>query len=144
MVSDELLYNFKKCKVSLIDQKLTLSAMKFSINSWEKLAHTKKEQLTNTAQNFSHLLAEFSKSKNTNDMNILILEHAVQELTSSICGLFQLYFYKNMFDPKEKSKIINHKTLNKKTVKATLNEFFTTDIDENEDVIENFKKEYDL
>ena len=141
---DERLYNFKKCKVSLIDQKLTLSAMKFSINSWEKLAHTKKEQLTNTAQNFSHLLAEFSKSKNTNDMNILILEHAVQELTSSICGLFQLYFYKNMFDPKEKSKIINHKTLNKKTVKATLNEFFTTDIDENEDVIENFKKEYDL
>ena len=118
--------------------------MKFSINSWEKLAHTKKEQLFNTAQNFFHLLAEFSKSKNTNDMNILILEHAVQELTSSICGLFQLYFYKNMFDPKEKSKIINHKTLNKKTVKATLNEFFTTDIDENEDVIENFKKEYDL
>ena len=118
--------------------------MKFSINSWEKLAHTKKEQLFNTAQIFFHLLAEFSKSKNTNDMNILILEHAVQELTSSVCGLFQLYFYKNMFDPKEKSKIINHKTLNKKTVKATLNEFFTTDIDENEDVIENFKKEYDL
>ena len=65
--------------------------MKFSIDSWEKLAHTKKEQLTDTAQIFFHLLAEFSKLKNTNDMNILILEHSVQELTSSTCGSFQLY-----------------------------------------------------
>ena len=47
-------------------------------------------------------------------MNILIVEHAVQELTSSTCDLFQLYFYKNIFDPEEKSKIMNHETLNKK------------------------------
>ena len=46
---DELLFNFKKCKVSLTNQKLFLCAMKLSINSWEKLAHTKKEQLTHTA-----------------------------------------------------------------------------------------------
>ena len=90
-IINELLYNFKKCKVSLTNQKLTLCTMKFSIDSWEKLAHTKKEQLTDTAQNFFHLLAEFSKLKNTNDMNILILEHSVQELTSSTCWSFQLY-----------------------------------------------------
>ena len=65
--------------------------MKFSIDSWEKLAHTKKEQLTDNAQKFFHLLAEFSKLKNTNDMNVLILEHSVQKLTSSTCGSFQLY-----------------------------------------------------
>ena len=35
-------------------------------------------------------------------MNILIVEHAVQGLNSSTCGLFQLYFYKNIFDPEEK------------------------------------------
>ena len=52
--------------------------MKFSIDSWEKIAHTKKEQLTDNAQSFFHLLAEFSKLKNTNDMNVLILENSVQ------------------------------------------------------------------
>ena len=39
-------------------------------------------------------------------MNILILEHPVQEITHSSCGLFQLYFYKNNFDLDERSKII--------------------------------------
>ena len=46
-------------------------------------------------------------------MNILILEQPVQDLTSSNCGIFQLYFYKNLFDPNKKSKIINHENLNK-------------------------------
>ena len=118
--------------------------MKFSINSWGKLVHTKKEQLTDTAQNYFHLLSQFAKLKRTNDMNILIVEHVVQELTSSTCGLFQLYFYKSIFDPEEKSKIKNHETLNKNTIETILNEIFTTDVDENEQVIEKFKKEYDL
>ena len=77
-------------------------------------------------------------------MNILIVVHPVQELTSRACGLFQLYFYKNIFGPQEKSKIINHKTLNKRTIEAILNEVFTTDVNENEPVIEKFKEEYYL
>ena len=64
-VIDELLYNFKKCKVSLTNQKLTLWTMKLLTDIWEKLPHTKKEQLTDTSQNFSHLLTEFSKLKKT-------------------------------------------------------------------------------
>ena len=139
---DELLYNFKKCEVSLVNQKLTLCTMKFSINVWEKLPHTKKEQLTGTAQNFFHLLAKFAKLKRTNNMNILIVEHPVQELTSMACGLFELY--KNIFGPQEKSKIINHEILNKRTIEAILNEVFTTDVNENEQVIEKFKEEYYL
>ena len=94
----------------------------------EKLPHTKKEQLTDTAQNLFHLLAQFAKLKRTNDMNILIVEHLVQELASSTCGLFQLYFYKNVFNPEEKSKIINPKTLNKTAIEAILNEIFTTEL----------------
>ena len=38
-------------------------------------------------------------------MNILTLEHPVQEITESTCGLFHLYFYKNLFDPEEKFKL---------------------------------------
>ena len=96
-----------------------------------KTSTYKKEQLTDTAQNFFHLLNEFSKLKKTNEMNILIVEPPFQEITYSSCGLFQLYFYKNIFDPDEKSKIINHETLNKKTIEKILNEIFSTDVDEN-------------
>ena len=64
-------------------------------------------------------------------MNILILEHPVQEITSSTCGLFQFYFYKNIFDPDERSKIINHETLNKKAIEQILNEIFSTDVNQN-------------
>ena len=77
-------------------------------------------------------------------MNILIVENDLQSLTTSFCGLFQLYFYKNIFEPEEKNKIINHETLNKTTIKAILNEIFTTDIEQNEHVIELFNEEYDL
>ena len=143
-IINKLLYNFKKCKVSLANHKLTLRTMKFSTDSWEKLAHAKTRQLTDTSQNFFHLLKEFSKLKKTKEMNILILEHPVQEITSSTCALFQLYFYKNIFDPDQKSKIINHETLNKKTTKQILNEIFSTDVNQNEHEIENFKKEYDF
>ena len=47
--------------------------MTFSTNNWEKLVHTKKEQLTVTAQRFFHLLNEFSKLKRANETNTLIV-----------------------------------------------------------------------
>ena len=110
-IIDELHFNFTKYKISLTDQKITLCKMKFSESAWENMPHTKKEQLTETAQNFFHLLQQFAKLKKTNDINILILEQPVQDFTSSNCGIFQLCFYKNLFDPDEKSKIINHENL---------------------------------
>ena len=118
--------------------------MKFSAQSLEKLNYSKKEQLTEVAQNFFHLLTEFAKLKKTNDMNILILENNLQDLTSTNCGLFQLYFYKNLFDPEGKSKLINHENLNKTTIKTVFNEIFTTDVDENEHLIKKSIEEYDL
>ena len=46
-------------------------------------------------------------------MNIIILENQFQDLTSTTCRQFQLYFYKSLFDPDEKSKILNHKSFKK-------------------------------
>ena len=82
--------------------------------------------------------------KKTNEMSILILENPVQDLTSSTCEMFQLYFYKDLFDPDEKSKIIDHENLNKHTTEVILNEIFSTDVDENEHLIKKFKEEYNL
>ena len=72
-------------------------------------------------------------------MSILILEQPVQNLTSSTCGIFQLYFYKNLFDPDKKSKIINHENLNKHTTELIFNEIFKT---ENKLLITKFKEKY--
>ena len=77
-------------------------------------------------------------------MNILILEQPVQDLTSSNCGIFQLYFYKKLFDPDEESKIIIHENLNKRTIEVIFNETFSTDVNENEYLIKKFKDEYNL
>ena len=77
-------------------------------------------------------------------MNLLILEKTIKILTTSTCGLFLLYFYKNLFDPDEKSKILNHQTLTKNTLESRTNEIFLTDIDENEYLVKHFKEEYDL
>ena len=111
-------------------KKLKFCAMAFCVQTWQKISHKVKEQLTNTAKKIFHLLEQFAKLKKTECMNILILENNVEDLLGSTCGLFQLYFYKNLFDPDEKSKILDHENLNKKTLETIINDIFSTDIDE--------------
>ena len=47
-------------------------------------------------------------------MNINLLDDQLQELTTDTCGIFQLYFYKNLFDPVRDNKIIDDELLTKK------------------------------
>ena len=110
-IIDELLYNFKKCKTDETNLKIKLCTVTFDSNIWEKLSHQKKSQLNETATNFFHLLYQFAKLKKSNKMNIAIVENNLQELSSPTCGIFQLYFYKNLFDPAIQSDIIHHKSL---------------------------------
>ena len=46
------------------------------------------------------------------------LEDRLQDLDSSTCVIFQLYFYDNLFNPNENSKIQGNIKLNKKTVET--------------------------
>ena len=41
-----------------------------------------------------------------------MLEDRLQDLDSSTCDIFQLYFYDNLFNPDENSKIQNSTRLN--------------------------------
>ena len=61
-----------------------------------------------------------------------MVDDRLQDLDSSTCGIFQIYFYKNLFNPLETSKIYGETKLNKKTVEILLNEIFTLDERENE------------
>ena len=142
-IINELLYNFNKCE-SKSNQKFKLCTMKFCVETWQKKSQKIKDQLTDTAQNFFHLLEQFAKLKKTYCMNLLILENEIQDLISPNCGEFQLCFQKNLFDPDERSKILSHHTLNKSTLEAIINAIFSADIDENEHLIKKFKEEYEL
>ena len=142
-IINELLYNFKKCE-GKSNQKLKLCTMKFCVETWQKMSQKTKDQLTDTAQIFFHLLEQFPKLKKTHCMNILILESQIEDLISPTYGQFQLYFYENLFDPVQKSKVLSHGTLNKSTLETIINEIFSTDIDENEHITKNFKEEDEL
>ena len=122
-VINELLYDFKRCE-SKSNKRLTLCWMKFCVDTWQKMSQKTKSQLTETAQNLFHLMEQFAKLKNSQCMNIIILENRVHDLLTTNCGPFQLYFYKNLFDPEEKSKILHHQKLTKNTLETLINEIF--------------------
>ena len=114
--------------------------MKFCVETWHKMSQKTKDQLTDTAQNIFHLLEQFAKLKKTHRMNVLILENGIEDIISPNCGEFQLYFYKNLFDPDKKSKILSHQILNKSTLETIIKEIFSPDVDENEHIVKILKK----
>ena len=57
-----------------------------------------------------------------------MLDDQLQELTTDTHGIFQLYFYKILFDPVSDSKIIDDEFL----TKTLLNEIFSTNKEMNE------------
>ena len=74
-----------------------------------------------------------------------MVEDRVQDLNSVTCGVFQIYFYDNLFNPDENSKIQNKKWLNKKTIETSLNELFVLDDQEtNEATIKQYANEKNI
>ena len=67
-----------------------------------------------------------------NEVTVHFVDDQIQKTETDTCGIFQLYFYVNLFNPIENSQIISDKTFTKKTIEKLLNEIFTTDKDENE------------
>ena len=70
-----------------------------------------------------------------------MVDDCLQNLESDTCGLFQLYFYVNLFIPEKNSKILNNKNLTISTIQTLLNEIFVLGINENERRVENFGQE---
>ena len=56
-----------------------------------------------------------------------MVEDRVQNLDSVTCGIFQLYFYDNLFNWNENSKIPDKARLNKRTIETLLNELYVFD-----------------
>ena len=78
-------------------------------------------------------------------VNIWNVEDRVQELNSVTCGIFQIYFYHNLFNLDENSKIWNNKRLNKRTVETLLNELFVlNDQNKNQETFKQYAKKTTL
>ena len=75
---------------------------------------------------------------------VYLLDDQIQVIEQDPCGMYQIYFYVNLFRPMENSKIINDKKLNEKTMEKLLNQMFTLDRQRNENRIERFAKENDI
>ena len=95
--------------------------------------------LSETAWNFFYFIQAFGiKLKLRGFVNIWMVEDRLQDLDSAICGIFQIYFYQNLFNPEENSKIQGNAKLNKKTIETLLNELFSLDDKENEIQMEEY------
>ena len=107
------------------DDKITIVNIKFNLNACQNLFKKELDALSDTATNFFHFIQAFGSNLKLRDfVNIWMVEDRLEDLSSMTCGIFQLYFYGNLFNPNENSKIQNFKRLNKRTIEALLNEIF--------------------
>ena len=127
-------------KMTRTDNKITLCKTQFNLNACKNLSKVELDSLSDTATNFFHFIQAFGiKLKLRNFVNIWTVEDRLQDLDSRACGIFQLYFHDNLFNPDENSKIQGNTKLTKKTVETLLNELFTLD---NQDKNEEKMLEY--
>ena len=140
-VLNKVLFGLNKFQKS--DHKITLISVKFSMSDYEKIKDTK--QLKTTTQDLLHLMYEFGKLHNIEDeITVFSLDDQLQKIDTDTCGIFQIYFYYNLFNPFSDSSIIIDKVLTKHTIENLLNEIFSLNQEQNEKVIEQFAQQNNI
>ena len=122
------------------DSKTTLCNIRFNLSAYKRLSKRELDGLSDTANDLFRLVLAFgNKLKLRNFVNIWMVEDRVQNLNIATCGIFQLYFYDNLFNANENSKIQDQVKLNKRTTEILLNEIFVLDDqDKNEETIRQY------
>ena len=99
----------------------------------QRIVEKEIDSLSNTARDFFYFIQAFGiKLKLRSFVNIWMVEDRIQDLNSATCGIFQLHFYENLFNPDQNNTIQNESKLKKTTVETLLNELFSLDDRENE------------
>ena len=79
------------------------------------------EKLSTTARDLFSFVNEFGKLHNVIDEVTKYFSYdQIQKKETDKCGVFQLYFYKDLFVPYYESLIMNNEKLTKKTVQKLL------------------------
>ena len=102
-------------------------------------------RLKPTTRDLLHLMNEFGKLHKMKDIvKVNLVDDQLQKIETDMCGMFQLYFYFNLFMPFENSSIVNDVKLSKSTIEKLLNEIFSLDRTKNEEIIEKFTEEKNI
>ena len=140
-VINKVLFNLKKFGKN--DRKITLISLTFSMGQYEKIKDF--NELQTTTQDLLHLMYEFGKLHDVKDeINVFSLDDQLQRIETDTCGIFQLYFYYNLFNPLKSSSIIENTWLNKNTIEKLLNEIFSLDKDVNEKTVTQFALQHNI
>ena len=138
---NKVLFNLDKFQKS--DRKITLISLKFSMQEYEKIKDTK--QLKTTTQDLLHLMYEFGKLHNVEDeVTVFNLDDQLQKIETDTCGIFQIYFYYNLFNPFNNSSIIKDNVISKHTIQKLLNKIFSLNQEQNEKVVTQFALENNI
>ena len=136
-IVDKILIGIKK--MDRTDDKITLCKIKFNLSACKHLTEDEINSLSDTTRKFLYFIQAFGiKLKLRGFVNIWMVEDRLQDLESATCGIFQIYFYQNLFNPDQSSKIQNETKLSKKTVETLLNELFSLDDKENEIKVDEY------
>ena len=140
-ILNKILFGIQKFKRK--DQKVTIISLKFSMKEYEKIKPG--HRLRETTQDLLHLIYEYGRLHNINDtITVHSVDDQLQRIETDTCGIFQLYFYYNLFVLYENSSIVNDNKLTKRTVEKILTKIFSFDRDLNEKIIESFAKEKNI
>ena len=125
------------------DRKITLISLTFSMQEYEKIKDLK--ELRTTTQDLLHLMYEFGKLHNIeNEVTVFSLDDQLQKVETDTCGVFQLYFYYNLFNPLKKSSIVQDSVISKHTFEKLLNEIFSLNKEQNENIVTQFALENNI
>ena len=84
-------------KMDRTDNKIILCKVKFSLSACKELTEDEILSLSETARQFFYFVQSFgNKLKLRSFVNIWMVEDRLQDLKTSTCGIFQIYFYKNL------------------------------------------------
>ena len=138
---NKVLFNLNRFKQN--DRKITLISITFSMQEYEKIKDLK--QLKTTTQDLLHLMYEFGKLHNIeNEVTVFSLDDQLQKIETDTCGIFQLYFYYNLFNPFNKSSIVQDNVISKRTIEKLLNEIFSLNKEQNENIVTQFALENNI
>ena len=116
-------------KMTRTDNKITLFNIRLNLNASKNLSADQLHALSHIVTFFILFKLFGSKLKLLNFVNIWMVEDNpwVQILDSVTWGIFQLYFYDNLFNPNENRRIQDKTKFNKKTIETLLNKLFVLD-----------------
>ena len=138
---NKVLFNLNKFGKN--DRKITLISLTFSMREYEKIKDLK--ELRTTTQDLLHLMYEFGKLHNIeNEVTVFSLDDQLQKVETDTCGVFQLYFYYNLFNPLKKSSIVQDSVISKHTFEKLLNEIFSLNKEQNENIVTQFALENNI